>query len=56
MARFGDKGDYEVGNVRIITSGENLAERVASTETRAKISAARRSALRQQQEGLFQDA
>jgi hypothetical protein len=27
MARFGDKGGYEVGNVRICTSSENVSER-----------------------------
>ena len=26
MARFGDEGAYEVGNVRIITCNENIAE------------------------------
>jgi len=27
MARFGDKGGYEPGNVKIVTNGENSAER-----------------------------
>ncbi|MGZ8892907.1 MAG: hypothetical protein ACXW1R_08270 [Halobacteriota archaeon] len=26
MARFGDQGAYEVGNVKIITNGENVRE------------------------------
>lgn len=42
MARFGDCGAYEQGNVRIVTSGENHAEYKCSAETRARISAARR--------------
>jgi hypothetical protein len=42
MARYGDRGGYEVGNVRIITTNENGAEIVPSFATRAKISAANR--------------
>jgi len=57
MARYGDRGAYEVGNVRIIPHGDNIAERdqtsriakhrlammghEVSAETRAKISAAK---------------
>ena len=41
MSRPGDKGAYEVGNVRIITTGENTSEwckgRPLSQEHRAKI-------------------
>jgi hypothetical protein len=42
MARYGDKGSYEAGNVKIITTAENLAEqersgRKLSTETKNKI-------------------
>lgn len=38
MARFGDKGPYAIGNVRIITVEENNAEKiwVPTLETRAK--------------------
>jgi NUMOD3 motif len=40
MARFGDKGAYEVCNVKIILHSENIAEaqlgRIASLETRQK--------------------
>ena len=41
MARFGDKGPYAVGNVKIITNEENLLERVLpkpTHETRIKTS------------------
>lgn len=38
MDRFGDKGHYEVGNVRICTTEENHAEQVFSPpKTRAKL-------------------
>jgi hypothetical protein len=42
MARFGDKGPYAVGNVKIITAAANLKERKASAFTRKKIGAAQR--------------
>lgn len=38
MARFGDKGPYTVGNVRIITCAENHAEFCHTKEQRDKIS------------------
>jgi len=42
MARFGDKGPYAVGNVRICTNAENHAEwnihRILSDETRKRMS------------------
>jgi hypothetical protein len=34
MARFGDAGPYAVGNVKIITNAENLAERKAWSDTK----------------------
>jgi len=41
MARFGDKGPYAIGNVKIITNAENVSEahkgRPKSEEHRAKI-------------------
>ena len=37
MARFNDKGAYEVGNVKIILFTENLREKVISQETRKKL-------------------
>lgn len=39
MARFGDKGDYEIGNVKIILHSENTKERWAlkGNETALKI-------------------
>jgi hypothetical protein len=37
MARFGDKGPYAVGNVRIITKLENDRERKCSPERRAEL-------------------
>lgn len=40
MARFGDRGAYIVGNVKIVTREENMAERVFSVDARAKIGAA----------------
>ncbi len=40
MARFGDKGPYAVGNVKIITHEQNCSERRDSLETRAKKSRA----------------
>jgi len=40
MARIGDKGAYEVGNVKIIKHEENVYEQ--NKEARAKISAASR--------------
>lgn len=42
MARYGDRGSYVAGNVKIITNEENLAEQIHhkhSAETRAKMSA-----------------
>lgn len=41
MARFGDAGAYEVGNVRICTVGENAIDRgrYLSDQSRAKMSA-----------------
>lgn len=42
MARFGDVGAYEVGNVRIITAEANCRERRASVETRRKMSESRK--------------
>jgi hypothetical protein len=49
MARYGDRGAYEVGNVRTITVEENGAEmehpgREPSAETRARIGTAMKSA------------
>lgn len=41
MARYGDKGSYEVGNVRIITVEENIAERVFSAGSISKMRLAR---------------
>ena len=41
MARFGDKGPYAIGNVRIITQVENQAEYIPTPETRAKIGASK---------------
>ncbi len=45
MARFGDKGNYEIGNVKIITVGENVREsklgKTWSLEARQKISFSR---------------
>lgn len=38
MARFGDQGAYQVGNVRIITVSENRAETQLSDVARAKMS------------------
>ena len=43
MARFGDKGAYEVGNVRICTGAENRAEQIVTPELRTKIGAAVRA-------------
>lgn len=43
MARLGDKGPYALGNVKIITNAENIAERVMSPEGRARISASKRN-------------
>lgn len=37
MARYGDKGPYAVGNVRICTINENHSEKRHSLEARAKI-------------------
>ena len=39
MARYGDKGPYAVGNVRIITGLENQAEQWARIEYRERMSA-----------------
>ena len=54
MARFGDKGPYAVGNVRIITNSENSKERNThyshSKETKAKFAAAIE---RRRKEGRF---
>src|SRR3990167_6073746 len=41
MARFGDKGGYEVGNVRICTTEENHAEFTQTPEQHAKLSQSR---------------
>lgn len=38
MARFGDKGAYEIGNVRIISMSNNAKERKQSAKTRAILS------------------
>jgi hypothetical protein len=35
MARFGDQGAYETGNVHVITNQENSADIVATPESRA---------------------
>jgi hypothetical protein len=43
MARLGDRGGYEVGNVKIILSEDNRAEYTPSAEVREIISAASRS-------------
>lgn len=52
MARFGDKGPYKVGNVKIITLSENTTEgqlgHGCSTEHRAKL---KHAALKQWAEG-----
>lgn len=37
MARNGDRGDYALGNVKIITVSDNVLERVFSEATRRKI-------------------
>lgn len=37
MARFGDKGPYAVGNVKIITAEENCSEKVWTEEARAGV-------------------
>jgi hypothetical protein len=37
MARFGDRGPYAVGNVRITTAHENNKERILSPESRALV-------------------
>jgi hypothetical protein len=42
MARFGDQGAYEVGNVRICTVADNMKERRLTAATRAKLSAGNR--------------
>lgn len=36
MARFGDKGPYAIGNVKIITNAENASEQKWTAEKRAK--------------------
>ncbi len=41
MARHGDKGPYEVGNVKIIPHIENIKERVFSEDAKARIAASR---------------
>ena len=41
MARFGDKGAYEIGNVRICTVEENHAEKKVTPEGLARMRAAR---------------
>jgi hypothetical protein len=38
MARFGDKGAYEVGNVKIITNSQNSSEIVVPEEKKEKLS------------------
>ena len=43
MARFGDKGPYAVGNVKIITCSDNIREFKISLEQRNKISENNRS-------------
>jgi hypothetical protein len=40
MARFGDRGPYAVGNVKIVTAKANAAEWMACAEPLARISAA----------------
>lgn len=46
MARYGDKGDYEIGNVHIVRQEDNHREahrgKTVSAKTRGKISAAKR--------------
>lgn len=37
MSRFGDKGDYEIGNIKIVTYEENEAELWSRPETLQKI-------------------
>ncbi len=41
MGRFGDKGAYEIGNVKILPHIENIKERKFSEETIARIAASR---------------
>ena len=43
MARFNDAGPYHPDNVRKATCNENHSEKVASAESRAKMSAAARA-------------
>lgn len=38
MARYGDKGPYAIGNVKIITNQENGEEQIFTDETRKKMS------------------
>lgn len=40
MARIDDQGAYEVGNVCIVTCNQNHREKIASPETKAKLSEA----------------
>jgi hypothetical protein len=42
MARYGDKGCYELGNVKIISASANAKERKYSAETREKMGSALR--------------
>lgn len=46
MARFGDRGPYAVGNVKIITQVQNSQEKRLGAESRAKIAAAQRASNR----------
>ena len=39
MARLGDEGPYKLGNVKIVTRRENIAERQFSVEGRARLAA-----------------
>ncbi len=54
MGRFGDEGPYAVGNVSIITQGQNTSDahswfgRNHTTEARSKISVARKLRLRKE--------
>jgi hypothetical protein len=45
MARLGDCGAYAIGNVKIITAEDNVAEKACGAETRAKLSAATKAAM-----------
>src|SRR5262245_6855790 len=46
MARHGDKGAYEVGNVSIVTNEKNIQDFERTPEYRAKIGAASKALVR----------